>query len=129
MEVKITLTGPLARLWTLILGSGSVSADLEGLAQAAEAASDAAGKDAAGGTDVMMTSQVLRGFEQRGLLERAVHPSDKRARAVGMTPPVPRWRNRANVVVQACDRDFFGRLGPGVGTFQQALRTLRTNAP
>jgi DNA-binding MarR family transcriptional regulator len=76
-------------------------------------------------TDAMMTSQVLRALEQRGLVERAEHPSDKRARAVVVTAAGGRLANRANVAVEACDRDFFARLGPRVGSFATALRTLR----
>jgi hypothetical protein len=41
VDVTISMSGPLARVWTLILGTelrGSVQADLDGLARAAEAA-------------------------------------------------------------------------------------------
>jgi len=41
VDVAVTITGPLRRLWLLMLGSGirgSVQADLEALARAAEAA-------------------------------------------------------------------------------------------
>src|SRR5690242_11685558 len=34
----------------------------------------------------MMTSQVLRALEKRGLVERAPHPDDGRARALAPTP-------------------------------------------
>ncbi|MGF6898753.1 DNA-binding MarR family transcriptional regulator, partial [Nocardia sp. GAS34] len=33
-------------------------------------------------TDPMMTSQVLRALEQKGLLERRDHPTDRRARSL-----------------------------------------------
>jgi DNA-binding MarR family transcriptional regulator len=78
-------------------------------------------------TDVMMTSQVLRVLEQRELIRRAEHPSDKRARAVVITTAGAKLANRSNAVVEACDRDFFGRLGSRAGTFTAALRVLRAN--
>jgi len=76
-------------------------------------------------TDPMMTSQVLRALEQRALIQRAHHPDDKRAVAVTVTPAGSELANRANVAVEACDRAFFSRLGPAVGSFAAALRTLR----
>ena len=76
-------------------------------------------------TDPMMTSQVLRALEQRALIQRAHHPDDKRAVAVTVTTAGAELANRANVAVEACDRAFFSRLGPGVGGFAAALRTLR----
>jgi DNA-binding MarR family transcriptional regulator len=76
-------------------------------------------------TDPMMTSQVLRALEQRTLIQRAHHPDDKRAVAVTVTPAGSELANRANVAVEACDRAFFSRLGPAVGSFSAALRTLR----
>jgi hypothetical protein len=44
VEVEVTMTGPLRRLWLLILGGGirkGAQADLEALARAAEAAQTA----------------------------------------------------------------------------------------
>jgi len=76
-------------------------------------------------TDPMMTSQVLRALEQRALIQRAHHPDDKRAVAVTVTPAGSELANLANVAVEACDRAFFSRLGPAVGGFAAALRTLR----
>ena len=76
-------------------------------------------------TDPMMTSQVLRALEQRGLVRRAPHPDDGRARAVTVTPAGAALANRANAVVEACDRTFFAALGPAGSTFAGALRTLR----
>jgi len=76
-------------------------------------------------TDPMMTSQVLRALERRSLIRRSDHPEDGRAVAVAVTPEGAELANRANVTVEACDRAFFSRLGPGVGGFAAALRTLR----
>lgn len=76
-------------------------------------------------TDPMMTSQVLRVLERRSLLRRSDHPEDRRAVAVAVTPAGAELANRANAAVEACDRAFFSRLGPGVTRFAAALRTLR----
>lgn len=76
-------------------------------------------------TDPMMTSQVLRALEQRGLVQRAAHPEDGRARAVTATPGGAALANRANAVVEGCDRDFFAAVAPDTRSFTAALRRLR----
>jgi DNA-binding MarR family transcriptional regulator len=75
-------------------------------------------------TDVMMTSQVLRTLEERGLLRREAHPTDARARALAITAQGRRLANRAVAAVEACDRAFFAPLGGGTATFAAALREL-----
>ncbi|BAW09364.1 MarR family transcriptional regulator [Nocardia seriolae] len=76
-------------------------------------------------TDPMMTSQVLRALEQKGLLERRDHPSDKRAKSLVPTESGVALVNRAIVAVESCDRDFFGPLGARTARFTAALRQLR----
>lgn len=76
-------------------------------------------------TDPMMTSQVLRALEQRGLVERAADPTDKRARAITVTAAGAELANRANAVVEACDAAFFAVLGPELARFTQSLAALR----
>ncbi|WP_194836163.1 MarR family winged helix-turn-helix transcriptional regulator [Nocardia sp. XZ_19_369] len=76
-------------------------------------------------TDPMMTSQVLRVLEQKGLVERRDHPSDRRAKSLVLTEAGAALANRAVVAVQACDREFFGPLGPRTGQFGVDLRRLR----
>lgn len=75
-------------------------------------------------TDPMMTSQVLRALEDRGLVERAPDPSDKRARAVSVTPKGAELADRANAAVEACDAEFFAALGPDLAGFTAALAAL-----
>ena len=75
-------------------------------------------------TDPMMTSQVLRTLERRGLVERAPHPSDGRARALAVTAEGRALANRAVVAVEGCDNAFFAALGDR-GAFVQALVALR----
>ena len=59
-------------------------------------------------TDPMMTSQVLRTLEDKGLVERHSHPDDARARALVVTEAGVALANRTVGVVEAVDREFFG---------------------
>lgn len=76
-------------------------------------------------TDAMMTSQVLRALERRGLIRRQPHPGDARAWAVSPTAAGAVLANRANVAVEACDRAFFAPLGGSGADFLAQLRALR----
>ncbi|WP_280369276.1 MarR family winged helix-turn-helix transcriptional regulator [Nocardia wallacei] len=76
-------------------------------------------------TDPMMTSQVLRALEQKGLVERRDHPRDRRARSLIPTESGVALADRATVAVEACDSEFFGPLGDRVPNFAGALRRLR----
>src|SRR5436305_5084588 len=61
------------------------------------------------GTDVKMTSQVVRRLEGKGLIERAVDPVDTRARRLRATPAGTRLAPRAIVAVEDVDARFFAR--------------------
>jgi DNA-binding MarR family transcriptional regulator len=74
--------------------------------------------------DVMMTSQVLRTLEKRGLLVRAPHPDDRRARALAVTPQGRSLADRAVVVVEACDRSFFAAVGEDTAVLTSLLGRL-----
>ncbi|MGI8767920.1 MAG: MarR family winged helix-turn-helix transcriptional regulator [Propionibacteriaceae bacterium] len=76
-------------------------------------------------TDPMMTSQVLRALERKGLLERADHPTDGRAKAIRTTAAGVAVANRAIAVVERCDLDFFGVLGPACTELTRTLLALR----
>ena len=80
------------------------------------------------GTDPMMTSQVLRALEAKELVERRVHPSDRRARLLTITAAGLRLVNRANSAVETADRAYFGALGDDVGTFTASLGILDARA-
>jgi DNA-binding MarR family transcriptional regulator len=75
-------------------------------------------------TDVMMTSQVLRALENAGLVRRAPHPSDRRARALAVTAEGRALADRAVVAVEAADQDFFSVAGPELPGFTAVLRRL-----
>lgn len=78
------------------------------------------------GTDVKMTSQVVRRLEAKGLLDRAVDPDDSRARRLRLTAQGQRLARRAITAVEEADARFFGTeaaeatallqrlLGPGL---------------
>ena len=74
-------------------------------------------------TDPMMTSQVLRALEKKGLIRRAPHPSDARAWALTVTDEGASQANDANAVVEEVDRAFFAPLGDA-RLFTSLLRTL-----
>lgn len=76
-------------------------------------------------TDPMMTSQVLRALEQKGLLERRDHPTDRRAKSLIATETGAALVNRAVVAVEACDQEFFAPLGETTPRFTDSLRRLR----
>ncbi|MDP9431305.1 MAG: MarR family transcriptional regulator [Actinomycetota bacterium] len=76
------------------------------------------------GADPMMTSQVLRTLEAKGLVERRPHPTDARARALIATPPGVDLANRANAAVERADRDYFAVLGEDHPSFTRMLARL-----
>ncbi|WP_078862181.1 MarR family winged helix-turn-helix transcriptional regulator [Streptomyces sp. NRRL F-5123] len=76
-------------------------------------------------TDPMMTSQVLRALEARGLLTRDPHPHDARARTLSVTPEGRSLANAAVAAAEACDAAFFAPLTAAGAAFAEALRLLR----
>jgi DNA-binding MarR family transcriptional regulator len=78
-------------------------------------------------TDPMMTSQVLRVLEQRGLIRRAPHPEDGRARALTVTRAGRALANNAVVAVEACDATFFHPIRAKTADFLSLLQTLRAS--
>jgi DNA-binding MarR family transcriptional regulator len=59
------------------------------------------------GTDPMMTSQVVRALEGKGLVARRRHPEDSRAIELDLTAAGSRLAVRAIEVVERADREFF----------------------
>jgi DNA-binding MarR family transcriptional regulator len=76
------------------------------------------------GTDPMMTSQVLRKLEARGLLERALDATDTRARRIRLTRAGRDLVARALADVEAADAEYFAPLGGGDGAFLESLSNL-----
>ncbi|AKL67563.1 MULTISPECIES: MarR family winged helix-turn-helix transcriptional regulator [Streptomyces] len=59
------------------------------------------------GTDVKMTSQVLRTLEKKGLIEREVDPADTRAKRLRVTALGAELAPRAIAAVEEVDARFF----------------------
>ena len=72
------------------------------------------------GSDVKMTSQVLRTLERKGLIEREVDASDTRARRVRVTERGAALAPRAIAVVEEVDAHFFANIPE-----RETLRFLR----
>jgi DNA-binding MarR family transcriptional regulator len=72
----------------------------------------------------MMTSQVVRALERKGLLERAPHPTDARARALRPTAAGEALAARAVAVVEEADEAFFTGLGASRRGFLSGLKRL-----
>jgi len=70
------------------------------------------GLAAQAGTDVKMTSQVIRSLEKKGLVEREVDPVDTRARRLRVTRPGARLAPQAIAVVEDVDAEFFSEVPP-----------------
>jgi DNA-binding MarR family transcriptional regulator len=60
------------------------------------------------GTDVKMTSQVLRTLEAKGLLQRHVDPDDNRAKQLHITAVGAKLARRAIAEVERVDAEVFG---------------------
>jgi DNA-binding MarR family transcriptional regulator len=60
------------------------------------------------GTDPVMTSEVIRRLEAKGLLRRATDATDRRARLVDVTPEGAALAERAVATVEAVDREVLG---------------------
>ena len=72
------------------------------------------------GTDVKMTSQVLRTLERKSLIEREVDAADTRARRVRVTERGAALAPRAIAVVEEVDARFFADIPE-----RETLRFLR----
>ncbi len=81
------------------------------------------------GADPMMTSQVLRSLESKGLVERRLHPTDARARALTATAAGVNLANQANAAVEHVDRDYFAALGDDRPAFARMLAQLTPSPP
>lgn len=75
-------------------------------------------------TDVMMTSQVVRTLEEKGLLTRTVHPTDTRARVVALTAEGRKIAQQAMAVVETADEQFFRELGGQTSDLVRSMQLL-----
>jgi DNA-binding MarR family transcriptional regulator len=74
-------------------------------------------------TDPMMTSQVLRTLEAKGLVDRSAHPADSRARRLAVTRAGANLARESIDAVETADRAFFQKA-TGNRSMVQFLREL-----
>jgi|WetSurMetagenome_2_1015567.scaffolds.fasta_scaffold46835_3 DNA-binding MarR family transcriptional regulator len=74
--------------------------------------------------DVMMTSNVLRTLEGKGLLVRNAHPIDSRAKALSITEQGRTLVVPAIQTVEEIDQIFFQKLGEDMALINQGLLVL-----
>jgi MarR family transcriptional regulator, organic hydroperoxide resistance regulator len=72
--------------------------------------------------DTVMTSEVLRALEARGLISRTAHPTDRRARAVVVTDTGGKLADRAARLVDVVEERFFAT---GLADFGQLSKVLK----
>jgi DNA-binding MarR family transcriptional regulator len=77
------------------------------------------------GTDVMMTSQVLRRLAARQLISRELDDRDARARRIVLTDGGRAVLTGALSDVEATDVEFFAALGADAPVFLRGLTALR----
>lgn len=75
-------------------------------------------------TDPMMTSQVLRTLEKKGLITRAPHPDDSRAKEIKLTNYGTEMLSHALTAVQKIDEDYFGVLEESRKSFHWNMNEL-----
>ena len=75
-------------------------------------------------TDIMMTSEVVRALQKKGLVRRAVHPHDPRAKVVTLTAEGEQIIQQAMALVESADEQFFKELGEQAPTFVRSMQDL-----
>jgi DNA-binding MarR family transcriptional regulator len=75
-------------------------------------------------TDAVMTSEVLRTLQRKGLVERRPHPEDTRAKSLKPTPKGTEVVRRAVKLVEQTDQEFFAPLNGDVETLARLLARL-----
>lgn len=96
----------VAAAWLTAKGSGVRQSDISAHANA----------------DPVMTSEVLRTLEGRGLISRTAHPTDKRAKSVAVTATGGALADRAIRLVDTIDARFFDTGMPEFGALAKALK-------
>ena len=75
-------------------------------------------------TDAVMTSEVLRTLERKGLVKRRPHPDDTRAKSLTLTPEGIAVAKRAVKLVEKTDEEFFAPLDGDTEGLVRLLRRL-----
>ena len=80
-------------------------------------------------TDIMMTSQVVRTLEAKGLFTRTMHPTDMRAKVVSLTTAGRNVAQQAMAVVESVDAQFFQELGEHAATLVTLMQQVTLPIP
>lgn len=75
--------------------------------------------------DPMTTSQVLRTLAAKGIVTRAEHSTDTRAKTVVLTDKGKKLVKPAVTAIEKCDRDFFASLRNGAAFNAELVQLLR----
>ncbi len=75
--------------------------------------------------DPMTTSQVLRTLAAKGIVTRAEHSTDTRAKTVVLTDKGKKLVKPAVNAIEKCDRDFFASLRNGAAFNAELVQLLR----
>jgi DNA-binding MarR family transcriptional regulator len=75
-------------------------------------------------TDVMMTSQVVRALERKGLITRTTGATDGRSFTLAVTKDGVGLVNKAVVAVESVDKRFFSVLNSSLPTFTAMMQLL-----
>ena len=75
-------------------------------------------------TDIMMTSQVVRTLEKKGLVTRQKNASDKRAVQLQPTQKGTALASKAVQIVERVDKAFFKNLGADLPKFTHMMQLL-----
>lgn len=75
-------------------------------------------------TDRMMVSKVLRTLVDKGFVSRKEHETDTRAKTINLTPPGENVLQKAIIVVEQADLDFFSSLATDLPSFNKHMAQL-----
>ena len=76
------------------------------------------------GTDVTMTSQILRTLERNGYIERKHRDGDIRSKLPYVTEKGSKTIEQAIPLVETIDSEFFAKLKHDIGKFVEMLKKL-----
>jgi DNA-binding MarR family transcriptional regulator len=76
------------------------------------------------GTDIAMTSQVLRTLERKGYIQRKRNGDDERVKLPTLTKSGTALVERAIPLVEAADQKFFEKLGEDTKAFVRIFQRL-----
>lgn len=74
--------------------------------------------------DRMMVSKVLRTLEDKKFITRHEHPTDTRAKTIRLTTTGEILLQKAIIIVETADLDFFGSLGMSLKTFNSNMAAV-----